>query len=295
MDWQPGHEDGEGAGRDRDPEPPPPSPPRRDPRLAMFARDGDDSWQPPTPSGRLALLIDELTGPDGRCPGATPDEQIGLLQTWAALESWAAGRKLAQIRQIMRAEAPPSPGAGHGDLPETWSRSLRYELSGALACSTQSAETTASLAWQLGARLPRTATALDNGTITSPKAKAITEIFTQLTDPDAAAAEAMIADQLAGKTYTQVLRLAEQAALTVDPGLAERWRDTPRRTTRASPSSASRPAPPACPAATCPPTRPSPPWPTSTPAPTNTKNPTRSTTPRWTSCAPTPTSTSSTK
>ena len=50
-------------------------------------------------------------------------------------------------------------------------------------------------------------------------------ILTQLTDPDAAAAEALIADQLAGKTFTQVLRLTEQAALTVDPGLAERWRE----------------------------------------------------------------------
>ena len=32
-------------------------------------------------------------------------------------------------------------------------------------------------------------------------------------------------DQLAGKTYMQVMRLAEQAALTVDPGLAERRRE----------------------------------------------------------------------
>jgi Domain of unknown function (DUF222) len=231
MDWQPGQGDAEDAGRD--PELPPPSsgrpdpaPPRRDPRLAMFARDSspDDSWTPPTPSGRLALLIDELTGPDRRCPAATADEQIGLLQTWAAIESWAASGKLAQIREIMRAEAPPSPGSDHGDLPETWSRSLRYELSGALACSAQSAETTASLAWQLGARLPRIAAELEKGTITSPKARAVAEIFTQLTDPDATAAEAMIADQLVGKTYTQVLRLAEQAALTVDPGLSERWR-----------------------------------------------------------------------
>jgi hypothetical protein len=44
-------------------------------------------------------------------------------------------------------------------------------------------------------------------------------------DADAAAAEAMIIDQLAGKTYGQVLRLAEQAALTVDPALAERRRE----------------------------------------------------------------------
>jgi len=125
----------------------------------------------------------------------------------------------------MRREGPPSPGSDHGDLPEIWSQSLRYELSGALACSTQSAESAASLARQLGARLPRIGARLEEGTLTSPKAKAVAETLEQLTDPDAAAAEALIADQLAGKTYTQVLRLAEQAALTVDPGLAERRRE----------------------------------------------------------------------
>lgn len=39
------------------------------------------------------------------------------------------------------------------------------------------------------------------------------------------AAEGLILAQLAGKTYPQVLRLAEQAALTVDPELAERRRE----------------------------------------------------------------------
>jgi Domain of unknown function (DUF222) len=238
MDPQPGQEDEEGAARDRDPDALPdplpgsarqvPGPARRGPdaRLAMFARAGspDDSWKPPAPSGQLALLVDQLSGPERRCPGATADEKVGLMQTFAAIESWAASGKLGVIRDIMRAEAPPSPGSDHGDLPETWSRSLRYELAGALACSTQSAESIASLAWQLGARLPRISRLLDDGSLTAPKARAVAELFTQLTDPDAATAEAMIADQLAGKTYTQVLRLAEQAALTVDPGLSERWR-----------------------------------------------------------------------
>ncbi len=232
MDGQPGQEDGEGAGRDRDPEPTPPAsgspvpnpaPLGPDPRLAQFA--WDDSREGPAPSGRMALLVDELSGPRRRCPGATGDERVGLLRAWAAVESWAAGGKLGMVREIMRAEAPPSPGSDHGDLPETWSRSLRYELSGALACSTQSAESIASLAWQLEARLPRIGARLDDGTLTSAKARAVAETFEQLTDPDAAAAEALIADQLAGKTFTQVLRLAEQAALTVDPGLAERRRE----------------------------------------------------------------------
>src|SRR3984885_12335649 len=177
MDGQPGQEDGEGAGQDRDPEPPSPAsggpvpdpaPPGPDPRLAGVA--WDDSRDAPTPSGRMALLVDTLSGPERRCPGATDDELIGMLRAWAAIESWAAGAKLGVIREIIRREGPPSPGADHGDLPETWSPSLRYELSGALACSTQSAEGTASLAWQLGARLPRTGARLDDGTLTSPKA-----------------------------------------------------------------------------------------------------------------------------
>ena len=53
-------------------------------------------------------------------------------------------------------------------------------------------------------------------------------------DADAAAAEAMIIGQLAGKTYAQVLRLAEQAALTVDPALAERRREHAQKQARVS-------------------------------------------------------------
>jgi hypothetical protein len=232
MDGQPGQEDGEGAGQDRDPEPTPPAsgrpvpdpaPSGPDPRLAEFAC--DESRDGPAPSGPMALLVDELSGPGRRCPGANGDERAGLLRAFAAIESWAAGGKLGMIREMMRHDGPPSPGADHGGLPETWSRSLRYELSGALACSTQSAESIASLAWQLEARLPLIGARLDDGTLTSPKAKAIAETLELLTDPDAAAAEALIADQLKGKTYTQVLRLAEQAALTIDPGLAERRRE----------------------------------------------------------------------
>jgi Domain of unknown function (DUF222) len=231
MDGQPGQEDGEGAGEDRDPEPPSasgtpvpnPHPSGPDPRLAGFA--WDDSRDAPTPSGRMALLVDDLSGPERRCPGATDDELIGMLRAWAALESWAAGAKLGVIREVMRREAPPSPGSDHGDLPETWSPSLRYELAGALACSTQSAETTASLAWEQGARLPGIGSRLDDGTLTAAKARAVVETFQNLTDADAAEAEAMVMDQLADKTYMQVMRLAEQAALTVDPGLAERRRE----------------------------------------------------------------------
>jgi hypothetical protein len=267
MDGQPGPEDAEGAGPDRDLALPPPSAgegaggqapnadpapnasggpspnadpsppgsggpspspatPGRDPRLAAFAY--DESRPGPAPSGALALLIDQLTGPERRCPGADDDQVVGLLRGCAAVESWVASTKLGVVRELMRREAPPSPG-GHGDLPETWSPSLRLELAGALACSTQSADGTASLAWELGARLGGIAAKLADGTLTQAKAKAVAETFGQLGDADAAAAEAMIVEELAGKTFPQVLRLAEQAALTVDPELAERRRQQAQR------------------------------------------------------------------
>jgi Domain of unknown function (DUF222) len=236
MDGQPGQEDGEGAGPDRDPGPPSPGAggpvprpgrPGRDPRLAEFA--WDESREAPAPSARLALLVDELSGPERRCPGADDDEQAGLLRAWAAIESWAAGGKLGVIRGMMRRDGAPSPGGDHGDLPETWSASLRYELAGALACSTRSAESAASLAWELRARLPGIGARLEDGTLTQPKARAIAETFLFLLDADAAAAEAMIIGQLRGKTYAQVLRLAEQAALTVDPAMAGRRREQAQR------------------------------------------------------------------
>jgi hypothetical protein len=253
--------------------------PTRDPRLALFS--GDGLQEPTVPSGRQALLADELSGPERRCPGATDNELVGLLRAWAALESWAAGAKLGVIRELIRRDsvtgtdalgnnapgnngccnndpgngasgnndpvnasgngaagndipghaagkaASGAPGGGgcHGDLPDAWSPSLRYELAAALACSTQSAETTAWLAWEQQARLPGTGALLDDGTLTPAKARAVTETFRYLTDVDATRAEALIVSRLAGKTYTQVLRLAEEAALTVDPELAERRRE----------------------------------------------------------------------
>ena len=221
MGWQPGL--GNAAGEGRPDRVPGGSPSARDPRLAQFAAaEGRDAL---VPSGRLALIADEVSAPGRRCPGATDAELVGLLRAWAAVESWAAGAKLGVIAELIRRDGPPPHGRWHGDLPDEWSPSLRHELALALACSVQSAETTAWLAWEQQARLPGTGALLSDGTLTLAKARAITETFKYLSDSDAASAEALILGQVPGKTYTQVLRLAEQAALTVDPGLAARRRE----------------------------------------------------------------------
>jgi hypothetical protein len=223
MGWQPGQGGGTGERPDRGPGTGGAPPTARDQRFGEFT--GDGSPGAPVPSGRLALLADELSGAERRCPGATDNELIGMLRAWAAIESWASGAKLGVIRELVRRESGPRHGGQSGDRSDEWSQSLRHELAAALACSTQAAETTAWLAWEQQARLPGIGALLDTGTLTFPKARAVTETFKYLTGPDAARAEALILDQLAGKTYTQVLRLAEQAALTVDPGLAERRRE----------------------------------------------------------------------
>jgi hypothetical protein len=206
--------------------------PARDPRLAWFASmDGRDAL---VPSGQLALAADEVSGSERRCAGATWDELIGLVRAFTAVESWAAGAKLGVVAEMIRSDATSHPDEGrrHGDLPDEWSSSLRHELALALSCSVQSAQTTAWLAWEKQARLPGTGALLDDGTLTMGKARAVIETFKYLTDTDAAAAEALIVDQLAGKTYPQVLRLAEQAALAVDPALAERRREQMQKNAR---------------------------------------------------------------
>ena len=227
MGWQPGPGGGAGAGPGHGPG----MPGGEGRRVTRgWSCSAGTAWTGgPAPSGALALLADELSGPGRRCPGADRSELAGLLRAWAAVESWAAAAKLGVIAEMIRRGTPP-PGTGyHGDLPDEWPASLRHELAVALSCSAQSAETTAWLAWEQQARLPGTGALLTDGTLTPSKTRAITETFRYLSDAGAARAEALIAGQLAGKTYPQVLRLAEQAALTVDPELAERRREQAQR------------------------------------------------------------------
>jgi hypothetical protein len=227
MGWQPGDESE--AGGKPAPRPGAPGVPdtsARDERLSGFARGGELNGCLPGPE--LAAVLAEVAGPQWRCPGAEPDELIGVLQRVAALESWASAAKLAVIRELIRQDDLPVPSRpSHGDLPDQWSDSLNHELALALASSVQSAEKTALTAWELGARLPGIAALLADGKLTYAKAGLIAETFQLLSDADAVRAEALILPQLisaTGKTYGQIVNLANRMAGEVDPGLAERRR-----------------------------------------------------------------------
>jgi hypothetical protein len=177
------------------------------------------------PSADLAAALQTVSGAECRCPGADHDQLLSLLRQWQALESWAAAGKLGVLQALIREEDQPLPGGGyHGDLPDGWTKSLTHEAALALAMPPQSAEKLMWTAWNLRARLPETGALLARGTLTLAKARAVDEALSQLTDEDAAEAEAMIVPELPGKTFGQAEKLAVQAALTVDPESATRRR-----------------------------------------------------------------------
>jgi hypothetical protein len=85
------------------------------------------------------------------------------------------------------------------------------------------------LGWDMQAALPGIGELLASGELTLAKARAVDQALNPLADEDATAAEAMIMPELAGKTHSQVAKLAEQAAITVDPQSAARRREEAER------------------------------------------------------------------
>ena len=85
-------------------------------------------------------------------------------------------------------------------LPEVWDNGTGHEVAAALAISLQGADKLANLAWTLQARLPGIGAKLADGTVDIVKAGIIAKELFVLDDAQAAEAEALILDELAGKT-----------------------------------------------------------------------------------------------
>jgi hypothetical protein len=227
MDWQAIGDPWPGGTPGQDP-----GLPVHDPGLpAGFEHGG--AWAGAAPCAALATALEHAAGPAGCYDGAGTDALVGIARQWAAVESWAAAGKLAALRAMTREDAGGIPRLRRrGDLPDGWDDSLTYEISGALAMGPVSAGNLACLAWTLGTRLPGTGALLAGGAITLAKAKLVAQLLEPLDDDEAARAEALIVDELPGKTYPQVERLAVRAALAVAPDAAERRRSAAERRAR---------------------------------------------------------------
>ena len=203
----------------------------REELLSGFASGGVWDRRPPGPE--LAAALARAVGPDWRCASATGEELVGLLRAMAALQSWAGAGLLGMIRALVRDDDQPYLGRSrHGDLPDGWDDSLVAEVALALAVSVPSAERTTRAAWELAARLPGVELLLRDGTLDVARARLVTEVFAELSDENAARAEELLLPELTApprKTYTQVERIATAIAAAVDPGLAERRRESAQK------------------------------------------------------------------
>jgi hypothetical protein len=196
--------------------------------LGDFAKEGTGDTCPPGPA--LVTALDELSGPQWRCDGASDEELVGLLGRWTAAESWVAAAKLGVLRELIRRRAVTIPGTMRpGGLPEVWDKGTGHEVAGALGISLQAADKLLDLAWTLEARLPGTGAKLADGTITCTTAKIIAEELSVLDDARAAEAEKLVLGDLAGKTPGQVGKLAALAVATVDPAGTQKRREQAER------------------------------------------------------------------
>src|SRR5712691_9065653 len=178
------------------------------------------------PSAALTRDLDQASGPGQRCGGATGDQVVGMLGRWEATEAWCASARLGVIAALIRRRARPGhPPRKPGGLPVAWAEGLTQEVSTALAVSMRAADGLIELAATLQERLVLTREALAGGVISVAKARIIAEATAVLDEDRAAAAETLIAGQLAGKTPGQVAALIARAVITVDPEGARKRRE----------------------------------------------------------------------
>jgi hypothetical protein len=199
----------------------------RDSRWDLFVQDGPGDRAKPT-AWQLMILAD-LSGPDGRCAGATDDEVFGVLGQWGAAASWLEGRKLAVVRELIR-RRPDERNAGTATgsgLPWDWDQRLAHEVALELRISVPAARKLLWAAWALEARLPGIGKALDAGRIDPGRARTIIEETDVLLEPGklARAEELILAGVDKCATWTDLLRLAQRAVVTVDPDGAAKRRE----------------------------------------------------------------------
>jgi hypothetical protein len=199
------------------------SPDGRDARLPLFAqgRPGDvakpNAWQ--------LMVLWDVSGPDGSCPGATDDEAFGLLGQWGKAESWVLARKLAVVRELVRRR----PAAVDDDAE--WDDRLAREVSLQLDMSVPGARKLIDFAVALQDRLPGIGAALDDARLKPGPARMITDEMSVLDDLDllARAEEMVLAGLPKCRTWAELQRLVQRAVCTVDPDGARKRREQAER------------------------------------------------------------------
>ena len=198
-----------------------------DSRWELFAQGGPGDRA--RPNAWQVMVLSDLSGPDGRCPGATDDEVLGVLGQWGVAGAWLEGRKLAVLRELIR-RRPDERSVGtvtDSGLPWDWDERLSREIALELSVSVPAARKLLWAAWALEARLPNIGQALDDGRVDASRARMIVEETNVLLEPGylARAEELILAGLARCKTWMDLLRLVQRAVVTVDPDGARKRRE----------------------------------------------------------------------
>jgi hypothetical protein len=169
----------------------------------------------------LAVAAGAAAGEAGNFAGVSEAELAGVVCAWDRVEAHATARKLAAIAELARRNPAPEDAEFTAD-----------QVAYALGESRSRSGTLIDLARDLGTRLPGTAAALDDGTITRYKAEIIARATVLLDPAEARAAEDKVLDR-AGRLTPGGLRAAIAAAvMEVAPEKAKERREAAAKDTR---------------------------------------------------------------
>src|SRR6478735_2748052 len=162
----------------------------------------------------LAVAADAAAGEDGGFAEVYEAELVGVVCAWDRVEAHAAARKLAAIAELARRSPKPEDQEFTAD-----------ELAYALAESRSRTGVLVDLAQTLQDRLPGTAAALDDGTITRYKAEIIARATALLDAAEARAAEEKVLDRAARLTPGGLRAAIAHAVMEVAPEKARERRE----------------------------------------------------------------------
>ena len=153
--------------------------------------------------------------------GVSEGELVGVVCGWDRVEAHAHARKLAAIAELARRNP--------GELDAEFTAD---ELAHALGESRARADSLIGMAQALPARLPGTAAALDDGTISRYKAEIIARATALLEDDEARAAEQEVLDRAARLTPGALRAAIARAVITAAPKKAKERREQAARNAR---------------------------------------------------------------
>src|SRR6185437_16048387 len=169
----------------------------------------------------LAVAADAAAGEDGRFAGVSEAELAGVACAWDRVEAHAVARKLAAIAELARRSPAPEDEEFTAD-----------QVAYALAESRGRAEVLVDLAQSLQDRLPGTAAALEDGTISRYKAEIIARATALLDAAGARAAEGKVLDRAARLTPGALRAAIAAAVMEVAPEKAKERREAAAKDAR---------------------------------------------------------------